>query len=105
MPLGLERDYATLNGGDRDKYEIHLRNLLNQTFGQSFVANKLRVSFPSVRTTEVCQVDIAQAQQPIIVKVAEKNGQQVEKFYVRSGNSSLEMPLSEMHSYISDRFS
>jgi hypothetical protein len=105
VPLGLERDYATLGGVDRDQFEVHLRNVLNQTFGQSFVANKLRVLFPSTGATEVCQIDITPAQQPIIVKVAEKNGQQVEKFYVRSGNSSVEMPLSEMHSYVSERFS
>jgi hypothetical protein len=40
----------------------------------------------------------------MVMKVADKIGQQVEKFYVRSGNSSMEMPLSEMHSYVSDRF-
>jgi hypothetical protein len=104
-PLGLERDYASLGGIDHDKFELHLRNLFNQAFGQSFVANKLRMSFPSVGGMEICQIDIAQAQQPIVVKVIDGNGQQIEKFYVRSGNSSVEMPLSEMHSYISDRFS
>jgi hypothetical protein len=103
-PLGLEHDYASLGGVDRDKFERHVRNLLSQAFGQSFVANKLRMSFPSVGTTEICQIDIAQAQQPIITKVTDKNGQQVEKFYVRSGNASVEMPLSEMHTYVTDRF-
>jgi hypothetical protein len=102
--LGLERDYTALGGVDRDKFELHLRNLFNQAFGQSFVINKLQVSFPSVAGIEICQIVVAQAQQPLIVRVADKNGHQVEKFFVRSGNSSLEMPLSEMHAYISDRF-
>jgi hypothetical protein len=101
--IGLEHD-LTLLGGDRDKFELHVRNLFSQAFGQSFVVNKLRISFPPVGSTEICQIDIAQTQQPIIVKVVDRNGHQVEKFYVRSGNSSVEMPLSEMHSYISDRF-
>jgi len=104
-PLGLERDYTALGGVDRDKFELHLRNLFNHAFGQSFVANRLRVSFPSVAGTEICQIEIAQAQRPVIVKVADKNGQQIEKFYVRSGNASVEMPLSEMHGYIAERFS
>jgi hypothetical protein len=69
------------------------------------VANKLRVSFPTVLGKEICQIEVSQAQQPIILKAADKSGQQVEKFYVRSGNSAIEMPLSEMCSYISERFS
>jgi hypothetical protein len=97
-PLGLERDHTALDGGDRDRFERHLRNIANRTFGESFVANKLRVSFPTVLGKEICQIEVSQAQQPIILKVADKSGQQVEKFYVRSGNSSIEMPLSEMHS-------
>jgi hypothetical protein len=102
-PLGLDRDYTAL-GGDRDKFEVHLRNILNQACGQTFVINKLGIFFPLVEGIEICQVDVTAAQQPIIVKVADKNGQPVEKFYVRSGNSSVEMPLSEMHAYVSDRF-
>jgi hypothetical protein len=38
------------------------------------------------------------------VKVKDKAGQTVEKFYARSGNSSQEIPLSEMSTYIKERF-
>jgi hypothetical protein len=104
IPLGLERDFSTLSAVDHDKFELHLRNLLIEAFGQAFVTNKIHVGFPSVDGTEICQIDVAQAQQPLIVKIADKNGHIAEKFYVRSGNSSIEMPLSEMHSYVSERF-
>jgi len=104
-PLGLERDYGTLGAVDHDRFEIHIRNLLNEAFGQSFVAGKVRISFPSIGTLQICEIDISQAQQPLIVKVPDKNGRATEKFYVRSGNSSVEMPMSEMPSYISERFS
>ena len=104
QPLGLERDYAALGNVDRDRFELHLYTLFNNAFGEAFVANKLKVAFPSVDGVEICQIDIQPGQKPIIVKVPDKNGQAVEKFYVRSGNSSREMPMSEMHSYISDRF-
>ena len=40
----------------------------------------------------------------MIVAVKDKNGQSVEKFYVRSGNSSQEIPMSEMSSYVKERF-
>ena len=35
---------------------------------------------------------------------ADKNGQSVEKFYARSGNSSQEIPLSELNAYMKARF-
>lgn len=65
----------------------------------------MRISFPIVDNREICLIEVSQGQQPIVIKVSDKNGQQTEKFYVRSGNSSVEMPLSEMHAYISERFS
>jgi hypothetical protein len=43
--LGLERDYACLGGVDVDKFELHLRNVLNQHLGASVVATKLKVRF------------------------------------------------------------
>ncbi len=102
--LGLERDYSSLSG-DRDKFERHLRGLLQQRMGVAFTANKIRVQFPVIADTEICQIDIAPAQKPIVVKIADKNGQPKERFYIRSGNASQELPLSEMQSYIKERFS
>jgi predicted HTH transcriptional regulator len=103
VALGLEPDMTSLDG-DHDKLELHLRNLLNQAFGPSFVASKLRISFPSVGAMQICRLDVGPAHEPIILKVVDKNGQQGEKFFVRSGNSSVEMPISEMHAYVSELF-
>ena len=44
------------------------------------------------------------AKEPVIVAMTDKNGQSVEKFYARSGNSSQEIPMSEMSSYVKERF-
>jgi hypothetical protein len=102
--LGLERDYAALGGADRDRFELHLRNILNHCFGVSFVTNRLRLNFPAANGTEICQIDVSPAQNPVIVKLTDKNGQAIERFYVRSGNASPELPLSEMNAYIRERF-
>ena len=102
--LGLERDYSSLNG-DRDKFERHLRGLLQQQMGVSFAANKIRVQFPVIGDKELCQIEVAPAQKPIVVKFADKNGQPRERFYIRSGNTSQELPMSEMQGYIKERFS
>lgn len=103
--LGLEGDYHALGGANRDKFELHLRNVLNGCFGTAFVTTKLRVSFPIVGETEICQIDIQPAAKPLVISVKDKNGQPQEKFYVRSGNSSQELSLNEMQAYLAERFS
>ena len=42
---GLHHDYATLTNGDKDKFELHLRNLLNKEYGVDFATNNLKISF------------------------------------------------------------
>lgn len=101
--LGLENDYASLNA-DRDKFELHLRNLLNQQFGVGFITNRVAITFPTPEGKEICQIDISPASEPLIVKQKDNNAQPVEKFYVRSGNSSQEIPLSQMKAYLRERF-
>jgi hypothetical protein len=103
--IGLDHDYRALGGVDRDKFELHLRNLLNSTFGAAFVTSKLKVAFPIVREMEICQVDIQPSTKPLVILVKDKNNQPQEKFYVRSGNSSQELTLNEMQAYLSERFS
>jgi hypothetical protein len=102
--LGLEPDYQSLGGVDCDKFELHLRNLLNQQFGNGFVTSKVVIKFHEVKEKEVCQIQTAPVKEPVILKVKDKNGQTAEKFYARSGNSSQEIPLSEMNAYIKERF-
>ena len=102
--LGLEHDYLSLGEADRDKFELHLRNLLNHQFGAAFVTSRIQVRFHKLEDKEVCEIETSQAREPVIVNGTDKNGQASEKFYVRSGNSSQEIHLSEMSAYIKDRF-
>jgi hypothetical protein len=102
--LGLEPDYHSLDGANRDKFELHIRNLLNLQFGTGFVTSKVVIRFHEVENKEVCQIETAPAREPVILKVRDKSGQPAERFYARSGNSSQEVPLSEMHTYIRERF-
>ena len=102
--VGLSRDYESLGEANRDQFELHLRNVLNQHLGTAFVASKIQIQFHAVDDVDVCQVDITAAKEPVIVAVKDKNGQAIEKFYARSGNSSQEIPMSEMGSYVKERF-
>ncbi len=102
--LGLEGDYLSLGGANRDKFELHLRNLLSSAFGAAFVSSKLKVLFPAIGEIEICQVDVQTSAKPLVITVKDKNGVGQEKFYVRSGNSSQELSLAEMPPYLAERF-
>lgn len=102
--VGLEHDYSSLRGGNRDKYELHLRQLLNEYLGRALVAAKVQIRFHELYGKDLCQVDVLPATEPVIVQVKDRNGQKSEKLYAPSGNSSPEIPLSEIPQYMRDRF-
>jgi len=102
--LGLANDYAALDNADADKYELHIRNLLTQAFGKTFAATKVKIRISEITGKEICYMEIQPAKEPLILKTKDKNGQPIEKFYARSGNSSQEIPLSEIKSYMKERF-
>ena len=98
--LGLENDYATLNG-NRDEFELHLRNLIVRNFNAGFSVRCLTVSFPKLEEKEICKIDVKRGLQP----QCDKNGQKSEKFYIRNGNASIALTLEETARYIPSRFS
>jgi hypothetical protein len=99
-----EGHFKTLSSGTKDEFELHLRNLVNHAYGIEFATNNLVVSFPEVNDTEICVVDIKQGLRPIYTEVSDKNGNKSTKFYVRSGNSSQEIDITEVAQYINQRF-
>lgn len=101
---GLDNDYKALNGGNRDKFELHLKTLIINTFGEAFAATKLKLAFPEVDDKEICRVEILPANKPIYVKLADKAGAAQDRFYVRNGNSSREMTGDQAITYIRERF-
>jgi hypothetical protein len=100
----LHHDYATLNSGDKDKFEIHFRNLINKEYGVEFATNNLKITFPEVNEKEICMIEIKAGLKPIYTSAADSNSNKVQKFYVRSGNSSQEISLSEIAEFLSKRF-
>ncbi len=103
--VGLGHDCASLGGVDRDGFELHLEEFLNQSIGVAFVASNIQISFPELAGEEICRVDVGPATAPVLMKVAMKNGPSAERFYARSGNSSQEIPPSQLKAYWDTRFS
>ncbi|MCH7974809.1 MAG: putative DNA binding domain-containing protein [Bacteroidetes bacterium] len=103
--IGLDDDYNCLKDGDKDKYELHLRNLFNEAYGKEYTANNLIINFPKLDDIEICVIEIAKGTNPLYTTITDSNGQKKEKFYIRSGNSSPELTnLSEITSYIKNHF-
>ena len=102
--LGLESDYSTFKESNKDHFELHLRNIVNNIFGKDFATTHLTVKFPIINEVEICEIDIKAGDTPLYCNLSDKNGQMVKKFYVRSGNTSQEFDIQETASYISKRF-
>jgi uncharacterized protein with ParB-like and HNH nuclease domain len=102
--VGLQDDYNTLRQGNKDGFELHLRNLINDAYGVEYTSGSIGIKFPKVNGSEVCVVEIKPGNTPLYTVVADKHGNKSDKLYVRNGNSSLEVPLIEIASYVSNRF-
>jgi hypothetical protein len=101
--LGLDYDYNSLDG-DKDKFEVHIRNLINHAFGENFGALGISIKFDKVNDSEICIIDILRWGKPLYLETTDKSGQKSKKFYIRSGNTSQELGLDEISDYITSRF-
>ena len=102
--VGLENDYNTLKDGTKDEFELHLRNLINKSYGTDFASTNIKITFPVVEDKEICLVEIKQGIKPLFTETKDKYGIMQEHFYLRSGNSSPALAPSEQVGYIRTRF-
>jgi hypothetical protein len=103
--IGLENDFKTLKKQDADYFELHLRKLINNQFGIHFANNHLHIHFPEFDEKIICVIYILTSDKPLYLKTKNKQAQDVEKFYVRTGNASHEITsLKEIHEYIASHF-
>jgi hypothetical protein len=102
--LGIENDILTLKRKDVDFFENNLRMFLNKVFSVGYVTNNLMIKFPVVNHKVICRIDVNPGQKPVFIEMI-KNSTKSERFYVRSGNTSMEVSvLSEINKYIQERF-
>ncbi len=58
----------------------------------------------SAADLEVIRSVGSDGEEPLILRLTDKNGVSTQKLLVRNGNASREIPLDEMHSYSKERF-
>ncbi|HHB78564.1 MAG TPA: hypothetical protein ENK85_04965 [Saprospiraceae bacterium] len=102
--LGLQDDYNTLKEANKDHFELHLRNIVNNAYGKDFATTQITVGFPVIEEAEICEIDVKPGTKPLFLEVISKNGQKQKKFFVRSGNSSQDLDIAETAEYVKRRF-
>jgi len=92
--FGTEKDGFS----NEDKYGLHLTNLIKDRIGVQYM-RFIKFRFEDFDSKRVVRVDCKKSVVPAYLKKDNS-----ELFYVRSGPSTSELPTSEVHSYVSDRF-
>ncbi len=97
-PLGLASDYQTLQRKDADGFENHFTQAFNSMIGPEF-RNLIKLQFKEIDGQDVCVVQALPSPRPVYFK-ADNN----ELFYIRTGNISTALKLSEIESYSKSRW-
>jgi membrane protein YdbS with pleckstrin-like domain len=92
-PLGLARDYQTLQRKDSDGFENHFTQAFNNMIGPEF-RNLVKLWFHKVDGCDICVIQALASPRPVYLKVDNN-----EHFYMRTGNISTSLKLSEIESY------
>lgn len=100
---GLEPDLNTF-GGSRDKFDLHLTNLIKDRFSEGFRAGCVSVSYPAIDDRPICRVDVKRSRTPVYLNIADSGGTATPRLIVRAGASSPEIPLSQVAAYVREHF-
>lgn len=92
-PIGLEKDYGTLRRSDSDGFENHFTLVFNTMIGPEF-RHFVKVWFSILAAADICIVQVAPSTRPVYLKFDDS-----EYFYVRTGNVTTPLKLSEVESY------
>ncbi len=97
-PLGIHYDYQTIGRQDRDGFENHFTQIFNKMIGAEF-RHHAQLRFHTLEGKELCVVDVEPSTAPVYLRLDND-----EHFYVRTGNVSTPLRLSEVESYARSRW-
>ncbi len=96
--LGMESDYATLARKDGDGFENHFSNVFKAMLG-AHVRHLVKVEPFKKEDKECIVISVAPSQRPVYL---DDDGK--EEFFVRTGNGTTSLRLSEAAAYIESRW-
>lgn len=95
--LGLEKDLAELDG-TIDNFELHVTNVINKYLGK-IKGTLVSIKFEKIEDKQVAALIIKKSPRPVYMKYEGKS-----EFFIRSGNSSQPLDVSEVPEYIKDHW-
>ncbi len=98
--LGLKNDFRTLKKQNRDGFEQTLISLISTKLGAD-VCRFVETVFYQIDGQDICRVIVAPSQRPVYID----QGNNVLKFYLRTGGGTRELNIREAMEYIADRWS
>ena len=97
--VGLASDFGSLNRKDTDGFENHFTNIFHSMLGGQF-RQFVKLNWSHIDGKECCVVSVAPSQKPAYLK-SDNNG---EEFFIRTGNGTTALKLSEANAYIDSRW-
>ena len=91
---GLQADYKSLPRQDRDGFENHFNHIFNTVLGARF-RQFVKLNFDEINGRDICLVEISPSDTPVYLKT-----NNTEEFYVRTGNTTTALVMSEAQEYI-----
>lgn len=92
--LGLERDYHSLPKPNADGFENHFTHLFHNMIGPEF-RRFVELAIHKAKGVDCCRVDVSPSNKPVYLNMDDG-----EEFYIRTGNGTTSLKLSEAASYI-----
>lgn len=96
--VGLAFDYGSLIRKDADGFENHFTQVFHNMIGAEF-RQLVKLNWSRVDDKECCVISVLPSHEPIYLK-GDNNG---EEFYIRTGNGTTSLKLSEANAYIDSR--
>lgn len=96
--VGLAKDFATLRRPDLDGFENHFNNIFHSMIGAD-LRQYVNLTYSRAGNNHCCIVSVAPSPNPAYLKYDDE-----EEFYVRTGNGTTALKISEAHRYIKNKF-
>ncbi|MDO8601052.1 MAG: putative DNA binding domain-containing protein [bacterium] len=91
---GLEDDYKTLPRQDRDGFENHFNHIFQSMLSPRF-RQFVKINFERINGRDICLIEVRPSDQQVYLK--QNNA---EEFYIRTGNTTSALTMSEAQDYI-----
>lgn len=100
--IGLENDYSTLKSPDADRFELWMRGMWGQRLGTNAAALPILDFARASLGGEVCRVTIPPSPRPVYLLGSKGKG--APELWVRVGNSTRRLDVSDAVLYVSQRW-